>query len=139
MKYITVFLMAVALFLSACTPKTYYTKPEIVGKIYNSKTKTPLANKEGYISFSLGLTEDNKIKTLDNGQFKIPAKAEYYYYFKPNMKNISMSAPQIYINFNGYYSKIYDYSDAKLLTDVPNPGARKMTKIDVGIIYLDPK
>lgn len=126
--------------LIACTPKNYYLKPEVNGQVFDSRTKAPITNAEGYIGYDLGLDESKKIKTDHTGSFKITPRAESYYIFAPNLKKMSNSAPQIYINFKGYLTKTYDYSNGKPLEDIKeNPGARILEKIDVGIIYLEPE
>nr|WP_277603498.1 hypothetical protein [Acinetobacter dispersus] len=122
----------------ACTPKNYYLKPEVCGQVFDIKTKKPISSREGYIGYSLN--DDTSIKTDEHGRFKITPKAESYYFFRPNLKKLSLSAPQIYINFKGYLTKTYDYSNGKPLEDIKeNPGARILEKIDVGIIYLEPE
>jgi len=124
--------------LIACTPKNYYLKPEVCGQVFDIKTKKPISSREGYIGYSLN--DDTSIKTDEHGRFKITPKAESYYFFRPNLKKLSLSAPQIYINFKGYLTKTYDYSNGKPLEDIKeNPGARILEKIDVGIIYLEPE
>ena len=124
--------------LIACTPKNYYLKPEVYGQIFDIKTKNPISSREGYIGYSLN--DDTSIKTDEHGRFKITPKAESYYFFRPNLKKLSLSGPQIYINFKGYLTKTYDYSNGKPLEDIKeNPGARILEKIDVGIIYLEPE
>lgn len=126
--------------LIACTPKNYYLKSEVNGQVFDSRTKAPITNAEGYIGYDLGLDESKKIKTDHTGSFKITPRAESYYIFAPNLKKMSNSAPQIYINFKGYLTKTYDYSNGKPLEDIKeNPGARILEKIDVGIIYLESK
>ena len=124
--------------LIACTPKNYYLKPEVCGQVFDIKTKNPISSREGYIGYSLN--DDISIKTDEHGRFKITPKTESYYFFRPNLKKLSLSAPQIYINFKGYLTKTYDYSNGKPLEDIKeNPGARILEKIDVGIIYLEPE
>ncbi|MFW1645384.1 hypothetical protein ACNPQK_20070 [Acinetobacter guillouiae] len=126
------------LFITACTPKEYYLKPELYGQLVDNITKKPIANKEGYIGYSL--SEDKTVKTDQQGKFKITPKAESYYIFKPNLKKLSASAPYIYISFDGYESKSFDYSNIKSINEIDsNPGARILEKGDVGIIYLDPE
>lgn len=126
--------------LIACTPKNYYLKPEVNGQVFDSRTKAPITNTEGYIGYDLGLDENKKIKTDHTGSFKITPKAEPYYFFRPNLKKLSLSTPQIYIFFEDYEPRIVDYSNGKSLEDIKeNPGARILEKIDVGIIYLEPE
>ncbi|MEG6545193.1 hypothetical protein V6C59_04790 [Acinetobacter bereziniae] len=126
--------------IAACTPNYYYLKPEISGQIYNQKTKKPLSNRSGYIGYDLGLDEDKMVKTDQQGRSKITPKAESYYIFRPNLKKLSASAPYIYISFDGYESKSFDYSNIKSINEIDsNPGARILEKGDVGIIYLDPE
>ena len=124
------------IFLLSCTSKVYYIKPEVVGKVYDFETKTPILNTTGTISFYLG--EENKINIDNEGNFKVNAVSKNYYLIEPNMQEISLSAPQLYINFKGYESKIVDYLiTSKSLNTNPNPGAKEIEKIDIGIIYLN--
>ena len=86
------------------------------------------------------MNDEGQVQTNEKGQFKINAVAETYYFIEPNMQEISMSAPQIYINFKGYKSEIIDYSEHGVPEDtLPNPGAKKIEKVNVGIIYLEPE
>ncbi|MEB6480096.1 hypothetical protein [Acinetobacter vivianii] len=124
--------------LIACTPKNYYLKPELYGQVFDIKTKKPISSREGYIGYSLN--DDTSIKTDEHGRFKITPKAESYYFFRPNLKKMSASAPQIYVFFEDYEPRIVDYSNGKSLEDIKeNPGARILEKVDVGIIYLEPE
>lgn len=132
------YIFVLALFLSSCTPNIYYVKPELIGKLYDSKTKKPISRKMGFISFYLN--EEGQVQTNEKGQFKINAVARKYYFIEPNMQEISMSAPQIYINFKGYKPEIIDYSERGIPENTqPNPGAKKIEKVDIGIIYLEPE
>ncbi|MBJ9958807.1 hypothetical protein [Acinetobacter courvalinii] len=124
--------------LIVCTPKNYYLKPELYGQVFDIKTKNPISSRKGYIGYSLN--DDTSIKTDEHGRFKITPKAESYYFFRPNLKKMSASAPQIYVFFEDYEPRIVDYSNGKSLEDIKeNPEARILEKIDVGIIYLEPE
>lgn len=126
-------------FFTACTPNYYYLKPEVSGQIYDQKTKKPLSNKSGYIGYDLGLEEDKKVKTDSQGRFKITPKIQSYYFFRPNMKKLSMSAPQIYINFEGYRTNIYDYSNGQTENVGDNSDEKTLEKVNIGIVYLEPE
>ncbi|MBJ8453477.1 hypothetical protein I6M90_16290 [Acinetobacter bereziniae] len=132
----TLFLL---LFITACTPNYYYFKPEISGQIYDQKTKKPLSNRSGYIGYDLGLDEDKMVKTDSQGRFKITPKRQSYYFFRPNMKKLSMSAPQIYINFKGYRTNIYDYSNGQTESMTNSSDEKELVKINIGNIYLEPE
>lgn len=124
--------------LTGCTPKEYYLKPEVYGQLVDSKNKKPIANMEGYIGYTL--SENNIVRTDSKGKFKISPKAESYYFFRPNLKKLSQTAPYIYISFDAYEPKSVDYSNMKSLNPIDsNIGAKVLEKGDVGIIYLDPK
>lgn len=122
--------------LTACTPN-YYLKPEITGQLYDNRTKKPITNTLGYIGFSLN--EDTTIKTSNEGKFKITPEVQKYYIFRPNWKKLSASAPYIYIYFEGYQSKTYDYSDTDLKDIKENSAEKILEKVDVGKIFLDSK
>jgi len=135
-----IWLAFILIIIHACSATYYYIKPEIYGHVYDNKTKKPLSNKDGYIGYDLGLEEDKRVRTSNDGKFKITPKAQKYYFIKPNMHELSMSAPQIYINFEGYSTKIFDYSDSNSLSEIENnSGGEILEKIDIGIIYLDPE
>lgn len=127
-------------FLMACSPNIYYLDPELKGVLYDAATGKPIVNQEGYAAFHIGLDEEGNVKTNNEGKFTIQATPYTYYIFKPNLRNESMSPPYIYINFKGYQGKIYDYSPSLHEQNTePNPGAKRLNKVDVGIIYLDPE
>ena len=137
-KIIFLITLLFTLFLLACKPNIYYVKTELKGELYNSKTKKPISKQVGFVSFYLN--EDGQVQTNQKGQFKINAVSKKYYFIKPNMQEVSMSAPQLYINFKGYKSKIIDYTENSIVTEAtPNIGANTMETIDIGIIYLDPE
>lgn len=125
--------------LNGCTKHIYYLKPEIRGQLYDAMTKKPISNTVGYIEPFIRAKGYEKIKTDEKGNFTMPAPSDFYYYFKPNMKDISEYSPQIYISFDYYEPEIYDYSNGKVINGVfENPGAKKLEILDVGKIYLKP-
>lgn len=128
-----------AFLIVACTPQKYYLEPELEGHLYNIKTQKPIINEEGYVSFYLGLKDENKVRTDQNGRFKVSPTARTYYFFEPNMKKVSRPITDIYIHFNGYSSKKFDFSNTIYQQNKPNFGEKRLEKLDVGIIYLDPK
>ena len=136
-----IFCVMIALLLSACTSHIYYTKPELIGKIYDVETRKPISDEEGYVSFSTGINDENKITTSKEGGFKLAPVSRSYFFIKPKLDMVSIGAPQLYVNFKGYKSITLDYNEVgiSLDGDAPNPGARRPEKIDVGIIYLEPE
>lgn len=53
-KILIYFFMSGTVFVAACSQEKIYTKPELVGELYDSKTKRPIINTEGYVDFYLG-------------------------------------------------------------------------------------
>ena len=134
------YIAVLALFLSSCTSHTYYTKPDLVGKIYDAETKKPLSNKKGYIAFFLSDDEDNYLVTDVNGSFKLEPISDSYYFIKPKLDRITTGSPDVYVMFDGFEPKTIDYNAVgKILDAAPNPGAKRPEKVDVGIIYLEPE
>lgn len=138
-KVFKINLIAILLiFFTACTPNYYYLKPEAYGQLIDQKTKQPISNTEGFIGYNLN--DDKKVRTNHLGYFKITPKAESYYFLRPNMKKLSLSAPYIYVYFDGYKPKTIDYSNGELMNKIEgNPGGEILEKVDIGIIYLDPE
>ena len=49
-----------------------------------------------------------------------------------------MGTGQIYIQFEGYKSKIFDYTNFyQEQNPSPNPDAKKLEKVNIGVIYLE--
>ena len=62
-KYIIFFFLIISFSLaSGCTRKILYLTPEVTGYLYDSKTKEPLHNVNGYISFYLPDEKSTTIK-----------------------------------------------------------------------------
>lgn len=62
------FSIFVSIGIAACTPKTIYIEPEMIGEIYNDKTKKPIANTQGYIAYS---TTRDQTTLVDIARFEI--------------------------------------------------------------------
>ncbi|WP_180028922.1 hypothetical protein [Acinetobacter sp. YH16032] len=125
----------ISTFLVACTQKTLYLTPETTGYIYSIESKKPIANYHGYIGYDTARDSHNSITTDSKGKFKISPETLKYYLIKPSLKDWNMSAAHIYIQFPGYRTKIYDYSE-KLQEQVSNSDPSKLEQLDVGIIFL---
>lgn len=137
-KNIVLFLLVVSVFLTACSKTILYIEPEVTGKIYSAQDKKPITNTSGYIAFYLNNDKENYIKTDENGGFLLQPFTESYFFIKPNLKELYMGTGQIYIKFDGYKEKIFDYTTFyQEQNPEPNPGAEKKEKINVGIIYLE--
>ncbi|RZG47302.1 hypothetical protein [Acinetobacter wuhouensis] len=126
--------------LIACSEKSIYIEPEINGQLFDIKTNRPLSNQKGYVSFYLNDTSGDNIETKADGSFKVDPFIEKYYYFEPNLKELYPSTGQIYIKYNGYKLKNYEYVE-KYVQQNPNSNQDNSTykKVDVGIIYLEPE
>lgn len=130
--------LALSLLLTACNQKTLYLTPESSGFIYDNKTRQPITNTEGYIGYDTARSEHNLIKTDNNGKFKIPAETMKYYFIKPSLKDWYMSAPHIYVQFPGYKTKIFDYSEGYSKVNLDDlSDEHTLKKLDVGIILLE--
>lgn len=141
-KSILWFSLAFVILISqACTKHTLYFTPEIVGYIYDRRTKLPLANQTGEMGFN-GQTSDKdaQVKLKADGHFTIPSVRKTYYFIKPNTRKHSYLPAEIFINFKKYDSKILDYSNV-YVEQVPELKSNfsYSKKIDLGIIYLDPE
>lgn len=77
-----------------------------------------------------------RLRLIREGTFKVSPTPRTYYFFEPNMKNVSSPIADIYIHFNGYLSKKYDYSQFLYQQNKPHS---EVQRLDVGIIYLDPE
>lgn len=119
--------------------KTFYLHPEAVGALYDQATGQALAYKTGDIGYYMAA--DNRFqKTLSaQGEFKLPAFEIHYQFFRPNMRKLE-GPLQIYIAFEGYKGKIYDYSEVywQQVPDEKN-SPHVFNKINVGKIYLTPE
>ncbi|RYL25647.1 hypothetical protein [Acinetobacter piscicola] len=119
--------------------KTIYLHPEAIGTLYDQHTGRPLAYKTGDIGYYMAA--DHRFeKTLSaQGAFQLPAFEIHYKFFRPNMRKLE-GPLQIYIAFEGYEGKIYDYSEVywQQVPDEKN-SPYIFNKIDVGKIYLNPK
>lgn len=127
-----------SLFLVACTQKTLYLTPETTGYLYSIKSQKPIANYHGYIGYDTARDTHNSITTDSKGKFKISPETLNYYLIKPGLKDWNMSAAHIYIQFPGYETKIYDYSE-KFQEQTTNSIPSNLEKLDVGIIFLNPE
>ena len=94
----------------ACSHKKIYIEPEITGKIYSSQNNLPLKNTVGYIAFYFNDDKENYIKTNNDGGFYLQPFIEKYIFIKPNLKDLYQGTGQIYIKFDGYKLKNFDYS-----------------------------
>lgn len=126
------------LMFSGCTKHIYYLGPEIRGQLYNADTKQPIANTAGYLGIFLAGENSKKIKTDATGAFTVPAYSHYYYYFKPNSRDLR-SPPILYISFSYYEPEMYNYSKGKFINNVTDDSSvEKFSIIDVGKVYLKP-
>ena len=130
------FIIFTSIFLVGCTQKTLYLTPETTGYLYSFQSKRPIADYHGYIGYDTARDSHNSITTDSKGKFKISPDTLKYYFIKPSLKDWNMSAAHIYIQFPGYRTKIYDYSE-KLQEQVSNSNPSKLEQLDVGIIFLD--
>ena len=135
LRFFYVFIFTIA--LSACSQEKIYTKPELVGELYDSKTKRPIINTEGYVDFYLGEKEGSKLKTNNEGEFYVKPRYKAYF-FHAKIDESIVGAPQIYISLKGYSFKTYDYS-IKYQEQNKNTDPMGLAKVDVGVIYLDPE
>ncbi|ENU23085.1 hypothetical protein F993_02233 [Acinetobacter proteolyticus] len=141
-KSILWFSLAFVILISqACTKHTLYFTPEIVGYIYDRRTKLPLANQTGEMGFN-GQTSDKdaQVKLKADGHFTIPSVRKTYYFIKPNTRKHSYFPSEIFISFKGYEFRSFDYSSA-YVEQVPEGKSNfnHYKKIDLGVIYLDPE
>lgn len=137
---ISLFIVFLFGFLVSCTQKTLYVTPEAVGSLYNSKTQQPIVKYSGFIGFSIARDEHNAVITDSRGRFKIAPETLKYYVIRHNLRDWGMAPTHIYIQFPGYKTKIYDYSEKyQEQASTLDSGFETLTKIDVGIIYLDPE
>ncbi|WP_111858146.1 hypothetical protein, partial [Acinetobacter sp. CFCC 10889] len=119
--------------------KTIYLHPEAVGALYDQNTGLALAHKTGDIGYYIA-ADDRFQKTLSaQGEFKLPAFEIHYQFFRPNIRKLE-GPLQIYIAFEGYEGKIYDYSEVywQQVPDEKN-SPHIFNKINVGKIYLTPE
>ncbi|MFW1840639.1 MULTISPECIES: hypothetical protein [Acinetobacter] len=134
-------LVVIVLVTPACTKHTLYLTPEVVGYIYDRKTKQPLVKQGGEMGFN-GQTSDKdaQIELKADGHFTIPSVRKTYFFIKPNTRKYSHLPAEIFISFKGYDSKIIDYSNV-YAEQVPELKSNfsYSKKIDLGIIYLDPE
>jgi len=139
--YFIFYMICIILITPACTKHTLYFTPEVVGYLYDSKTKKPFVKKVGEMGFN-GRTndEDAKIKLNKDGGFVIPAVSQTYYFIKPNTQKYTNFPSEIFISFKGYEFRSFDYSSA-YVKQVPEGKSNfnHYKKIDLGVIYLDPK
>ena len=136
LRFFYVFIFTIA--LSACSQEKMYTKPELVGELYDSKTKRPIINTEGYVDFYLGEKVESKLKTNNGGRFYVKPRYKEYFFFTPKIDESIVGAPQIYISLKGYSFKTYDYS-IKYQEQNKNTDPMGLAKVDVDVIYLDPE
>lgn len=140
MKKFIVIIMFCSIFFVACTQNKIYIEPEVTGKIYSSHNKLPIKNTVGYIAFYLNDDKENYIKTNNDGEFYLKPSVEKYILIKPNLKDLYQGTGQIYVKFDGYKLRIFDYSkNHQEQNPNPNPGGKNLEKVNVGIIYLDPE
>jgi len=138
-KYITFFVLIISFSLvSACTKKTLYFTPEATGYLYDSKTKEPLHNVNGYISFYLPDEKSTTIKVSNDGSFTIKPLTKEYFFIEPSLEDYKNLPPLIYISFKNYQNKTLDYSE-KFNEQVPEEKANfeHYKKINLGKVYLD--
>lgn len=138
MKKLTILTLIFSFFLISCTPNIAYIEPEIIGKIYNLDDNKPIKNTAGYIAFYLNDNKENYITTNRDGGFYLAPHTEKYFFIKPNLRELYMGTGQIYIQFEGYKSKIFDYTNFyQEQNPSPNPDAKKLEKVNIGVIYLE--
>ena len=136
-----IFCVMIALLLSACSKKIIYISPEIHGKVYDSVNKNPLHRNNAKIGFE-GLTPDYapSIMLKDDGGFVLPAVTETYFFLRPNVRKYDLILPKIYVGADNYQYKIIDYAPFySEQVDEEKSGFSYLTKLDVGIIYLEPE
>lgn len=126
--------------LIACSEKILYLKPEMFGQLYDSRTHKPLSTIHGYIGYDTARDEHNAIVTDVIGGFKIEPEKTTYYFIKPDLRDWYKSAAHIYIQIPGYKIKIFYYSDKYQQQNYQsNSGFKKLEKVNVGIVYLEPE
>lgn len=124
--------------LPACTKNTLYFTPELTGYLYDSKTKEPLHNANGYISFYLPDEKSTTIKISNDGSFTIRSLTKEYFFIEPSMDDYTNLPSLVYISFKNYRNKTIDYSE-KFNEQVPEEKANfeHYKKTNLGKIYLD--
>ena len=135
-----IFCVMIAFLLSACSKKIIYISPEIHGKVYDNIQKKPI-HKNSRIGFE-GLMPDNapSIMLKDDGGFVLPAVTETYFFLRPNVRKYDLILPKIYVGADNYQYKIIDYAPFySEQVDEEKSGFSYLTKLDVGIIYLEPE
>lgn len=138
-KYIIFFFLIISFSLaSGCTRKILYLTPEVIGYLYDSKTKEPLHNANGYISFYLPDEKSTTIKISNDGSFTIRPLTKEYFFIEPSLDDYTNFPPLVYISFKNYHNKTIDYSE-KFNEQVPEEKANfeHYKKINLGKIYLD--
>lgn len=138
-KYIIFFFLIISFSLaSGCTRKILYLTPEVTGYLYDSKTKEPLHNVNGYISFYLPDEKSTTIKISNDGGFTIKPLTKEYFFIEPSLDYYTNLPPLVYISFKNYHNKTIDYSE-HFNKQVPEEKANfeHYKKIDLGKIYLD--
>lgn len=119
--------------------KTIYLHPEAIGYLYDQRTGLALADQTGDLGYYIA-ADDRFKKTLSaSGAFKLPAFEIQYKFFRPNMRKLG-GPLQIYIAFEGYEGKIFDYSEVywQQVPDEKN-SPYIFNQINVGKIYLTPE
>ena len=138
-KYIIFFFLIISFSLaSGCTRKILYLTPEVTGYLYDSKTKEPLHNVNGYISFYLPDEKSTTIKISNDGSFTIRPLTKEYFFIEQSMDDYTNLPSLVYISFKNYKNKTIDYSE-KFNEQVPEEKANfeHYKKINLGKIYLD--
>ena len=127
------------IFLSACTEQAIYITPEIHGYVYDSKIKKPIVDGNtkiffnGFFDHIYTIANDKK-----NGEFTIPAERITYYFIRPSVKSYMGVPAELYIQNDQYQNKIIDYSKFYgAQADEEKRGFSYLTKLDVGIVYLE--
>ena len=112
--------------------------PEVTGYLYDSKTKEPLHNANGYISFYLPDEKSTTIKISNDGSFTIRPLTKEYFFIEQSMDDYTNLPSLVYISFKNYKNKTIDYSE-KFNEQVPEEKANfeHYKKINLGKIYLD--
>ncbi|ARG36929.1 MULTISPECIES: hypothetical protein [Acinetobacter] len=140
-KYLIFFFLILSCSIaSGCTKKILYLTPEATGYLYDSKTKEPLHNVNGYIGFYLPDEKSTTIKVNNDGSFTIKPLIKEYFFIEPSLEDYKNLPPLIYISFKNYQNKTLDYSE-KFNEQVPEEKANfeHYKKIDLGKVYLDPE
>lgn len=140
-KIFITFIISSAALTTACTKQTLYLTPEITGYLYDSVTQKPLSKKEGAIIFQgFDGNKSPPVALGENGSFSIPPIKRYYYFIFPDVHVYGEIEPEIYVEYQAYKAIFFDYSKFYWnQVSEDKSGYEHYKKIDVGVIYLDPK